>query len=509
MTLPGPSPSTAAPAPPPSPAGPRLVVVGAGVSGLVAALRLAQEHGGPAVEVLEASDRVGGLLAPAPEGLVPGLDVGAESLLARRPEAVELVRSVGLGGRLVTPRTSAPLILHDGRLHAVPGRTLLGVPAEPALLRPLLDDVEVARVEAEPRESHRPWEGEDASLAEAIGTRLGPAVLRRLVEPLLGGVYAGRVERLGVRAVMPALWPALREGMSLVETVRRLRPPAPPTPASPPEAVFAGLEGGVHQLASALARTLHGLGVTVRTGVRAASLRPRTGGGWQVETGDGASRCADAVVLAVPSPVAAALLRDPVPAAARALGEVATADVAVVAVRLPAGTLPGALGSGVLVADGGLGEVKAATVSSRKWGWVQEAADGRDVVRLSLGRAGDGLVAGSDDDALLAAALGGLQRLLGHAGADPAPVRALNADRDAVVTRWPQALPQYDVGHLTRVAQVRAAVAGAPAPLALAGSVLDGVGVAACVATAGAAAADVTARLREERPAWRREPRDG
>ena len=195
---------------------------------------------------------------------------------------------------------------------------------------------------------------------------------------------------------------------------------------------------------------------------------------------------ADGVVLAVPAPAAARLLAPLLPAAAARLGEVRVASLALVTAVLPAGTLdavaPGLSGVLVPAVEGRL--VKAMTFSSRKWDWVREAAGGRDVLRLSVGRAGEEPTLQRGDPDLLAAALGDAADLL---GVPLEPVAAL-------VTRWGGGLPQYDVGHLDLVADVRAQVATLRR-VALAGSVWDGVGVPACVATASAAATRLLAAL--------------
>lgn len=482
-----------------SPARVRALVVGGGVSGLVAADVLADRLGSSAVAVVEAARAVGGLLRACALPGSGGLDAGAESLLARRPEAVDLVHALGLGGDLTVPATSAARILHDGVLHPVPPRTLLGVPGDPALLRGLLDDAELARVAAEPTLDHAPVDGDDVPLADLVAGRLGDAVLRRLVEPLLAGVYAGRVERLGTRAVLAPLWPAVRDGRSLVDAARAAT--ASPGGAGPP---FVGLRGGVHRLADAAAQRLRAAGVAVENGVavRSLAVAPADGRGparWVVELVDDRGRAraveADGVLLAVPAPVAARLLRPAAPLAASALAGVETADVAVVAVRLPPGALPASAGSGVLVAGGQLPAVKAVTFSSRKWGWVADTAEGADVVRLSMGRAGDGLLASVDDDGLVRRALADLARILQVYGGDAGAVASLVRDRDVALTRWPQALPQYGVGHGALVREVTDRLAALPAPLALAGSVVDGVGVAACIATARRASGGLASAL--------------
>jgi oxygen-dependent protoporphyrinogen oxidase len=454
-----------------------VVVVGGGISGLAAAWQLASGAAGvgPEILLLEARAELGGLLRPGEVGGVR-LDVGAESVLARRPEAVQLIHQAGLGADLVHPVTSAASVLARGRLVPMPAGTLMGVPGNPSTLRGLLDDAELADVLTEPDRPAEPL-GHDVDVASWVTARMGRAVLDRLVEPLLGGVYAGHADRLSLRAGVPALWEIAARGGSVLHQVAAL-----PAAAGP---VFAGVRGGVARLPEALAAGLTDRGVRIRTGVSVRGLH-RTPAGWSLETGPagrGELIEADAVVLAVPPAPAARLLRGAAPAASAELAGIRTASVAVVAVLLPAGQLSGVPGSGLLVPPVEGRAIKAVTLSSAKWGWV--TPDGGPVVlRISLGRAGEEAVLQQNDADLAALAVSDLAAVLRR------PLTPL-ATR---VVRWGGALPQYDVGHADRVVRIRTALDSAPG-LALCGAALDGVGVAACIATARAAARRAQAGL--------------
>jgi len=242
----------------------------------------------------------------------------------------------------------------------------------------------------------------------------------------------------------------------------------------------------VSRLPEALAAAVEARGGTLRRSAPVTALT-RTATGWRLQTPDGGVD-ADAVVLAVPAPVAARLLRGAVPAAATELAGVETASMVIAALAVPTGQLAGLAGSGVLVPPvvgraEGL-QVKALTLSANKWAWVAAQDPDVRVVRVSLGRARETAVLERDDADVLATAAADASLLLGR----PLTPRA------GSVTRWVDGLPQYAVGHVDRVARVRAAVAEAGA-LAVCGSVLDGVGVPACIAAADRAAADVLAAL--------------
>lgn len=466
---------------------PHVAVVGGGISGLAAALFLA-DRPGVRVTVLEAADGIGGKLRAAQ---VAGLsvDVGAETMLARRPEAVELARRVGLAADLVAPATSAAGVWTRGAVRPLPAGQVMGVPSDlravaasgvlppAALARVALDRVLPATALDRALAA-----GEDVAVGRYVAARLGRAVVNRLVEPLLGGVYAGRADELSLVATVPALAAAARGHRSLLAAAREVAAAG----AGRTEPVFAGLRGGVARLAGAVAAAS---GAEVRTGTTVRALR-RTPSGWELTLGPTRSSellSVDAVVLALPAGPAARLLTDEVPAAAAELAGIDYASVALVTLAVPADGFAAPLtGSGFLVPPVDGREVKAATFSSVKWGWLAKAAKQARlvVVRCSFGRYGDEHVLQRDDAELEAAAERELRAASGLRGSSV----------DAHVTRWGGALPQYVVGHRERVARVRLAI-DAVAGLAVCGAAYDGVGIPACVASARAAADRVLAGL--------------
>lgn len=467
------------------------VVIGGGISGLSAAWELVGADPNLQVSVLEGAGRVGGKLLGGQVGGVL-VDLGAESLLARRGEGVQLIEQVGLGHDLVHPATTTASIWSRGALHPMPQRTLMGIPSDVQALRGLLTDGEIERVLAE---EPKPGSG-DVSVGDLVAARLGPAVLDRLVEPLLGGVYAGRAHEISTAAALPALLGAHTGGRSLVAGAAAALSAAGATAVATapgscepaPRPVFAGLRGGLHRLAGTLALRLTDRGVRITTGVSVRTLRQGPGGGFILETGPvprPTAYEADAVVLAVPPAPAARLLAGLAPTAARLLGEVETASMAVVTMAFAAGTLPALVGSGVLVPPVEGLTVKAATFSAAKWDWVRQAGTGAGpgggdliLLRASVGRHREEAVLQRPDADLVALALADLGQVVGTPL--PSPV-------DSHVQRWGGGLPQYAVGHRERVDAVRADVARVER-LAVCGAAYDGVGIPACIASGRLAA---------------------
>jgi oxygen-dependent protoporphyrinogen oxidase len=462
---------------------PRVAVIGGGIAGLSAAYRICRARPDVEVVLLEGSDRVGGKLRRAQ---VAGawVDVGAEAMLARRPEGVRAVTEAGLAAGLISPLTTSALLRSRGANHPLPARTLIGVPSDLAAVRTsgVLSDRALARIEAEPGAGPYPPLTEDVSVGDLVAARFGDEVVDRLVDPLLGGVYAGHARALSLQAAMPGLATRLAAGGSLLAAAQA----AVGTPAPGP--VFASLAGGLARLPERLAAGGLAAGLfQVRTSTPVRELR-RTATGFELALGSVPSRqqlLADAVVVAVPAGKAAVLLRELTPAAAVELGSIETASLVIVTLAF-AGLTPDALppGSGILVpAVEGLA-VKAMTFSSQKWPGVGAEA-GVTLLRASLGRAGESDALQRSDDELVAVVRRELAAITGLA-AEPV---------DSHVQRWGGGLPQYAVGHPQRVARIRADVAKV-AGLAVCGASYDGVGIPACIGSAHIAADRVLAGLR-------------
>ncbi|ANH94049.1 protoporphyrinogen oxidase [Streptomyces sp. NPDC058319] len=447
----------------------QVVVVGGGIAGLAAAHRLLER--GARVTVLEAADRVGGKLLP---GEIAGVrvDLGAESMLARRPEAVGLAREVGLADRLRPPATATASLWTRGALRPMPKGHVMGVPGTAAALAGILSAEGLARIERD-AELPRTEVGDDVAVGAYVAERLGREVVDRLVEPLLGGVYAGDAHRISMRSAVPQLFEAARAHTSLTEAVRALQDRAARTPATGP--VFLGIEGGVGTLPLAVAASVRARGGEILTGTPASGLRRTPEGGWRLLAGDRVLH-ADAVVVATPAPAAAALLETESPGAAAELRTVEYASMALItlAYRRAGAALPE--GSGFLVPPVDGHTIKASTFASRKWGWIAEEDPDVLVLRTSVGRYGETEILDRDDAGLV-----DLSRrdLRAATGLDAVPLRTR-------VTRWDGGLPQYPVGHHARVARIRDHVARLPG-LAVCGAAYDGVGIPACVASANAA----------------------
>lgn len=453
-----------------------VAVVGGGVAGLAAALDLAATAGVD-VTLLEAGERLGGKVRT---GSLAGvaMDLGPDSFLARRPEAVRLCTELGLAADLVAPAATSAGVWSRGRVRMLPSGSVLGVPTDPwALARSgIVSPLGAVRAALEPVLPGRPLaEGEDEAVGALIGRRFGREVAERLVDPLLGGINAGNTDSLSVDSAAPQLAAAARRSTSLVRGLRG-------GPAPVPGPVFLTLPGGLSLLVDALVARLGELGATVSPScpVEAVERRP---GGYRLAT-PGDTLDVDGLVLAVPAPSSARLLTGLAPAAARPLEEVRAASVVLVGLAFRSGDAPAApAGSGFLVPRPERRLMTACSWASAKWAHL--GADGVVRLRVSAGRVDDLRASAMDDDDVverlrveLAAAVG--------VEADPI---------DVTVARWPDGFPQYAPGHLDRIAAVHAELDRSLPGVALAGAGLGGVGLPACIGSGRAAATRVLAAL--------------
>jgi protoporphyrinogen/coproporphyrinogen III oxidase len=463
----------------------RVVVIGGGISGLAAAWDLTGGAPGtnadtPRVIVLESTDRLGGPLHSVTFG-DQVIDVGPDGFLGRRPEALDLCREVGLSDSLVPIAGRGASVWARGRLRPLPDGLALGIPTRfwPAARSGILGtkgSLALARDVLLPKPDVR-GPIHDRAVGPLVTRKLGHRVVDRLVDPLIGGIHAGSVDDMSTAATYPPLLAAAQRRGSLMRALRAETPA--PDPDAPP--LFWALRGGMSQLVDTLRAALQGRGVDIRTDTTAEGLDRRSDG-WTIATGS-EQIDADAVILAVPAPVASALLRRHDDEASGLLAAVDYASVALATFRVPLTAVPDPLyGTGFLVPrhstrpgtkEGWI--VTAGTFLSQKWDHLQQ--EGELLLRASLGRYGDRRAEDWDDAAVIERVWDELVQLMGLDGAPGA----------SVVTRWPAAFPQYRVHHLLRTSGIESGVARLGG-VAVAGATYRGVGIPACIASGRAAA---------------------
>jgi oxygen-dependent protoporphyrinogen oxidase len=476
-------------------------VVGGGISGLAAAWELSGGAEGPnettpRIEIVEASERFGGSLATTTfAGRT--IDLGADGFLARRPEAVTLIHELGLGDELVALEASGASIWLHGKLHELPIGLVLGVPTNlQALLR--LEGISWRAKLAARRDYYFPKRlevGFDTSIGEIVRTKLGRELSYQLIEPMIGGIQAGRIDELSAKSVFPALLDAANKGGSLMKA---LRPSGSVSPGPKSEVIEAGpvfysLLHGVGSLPDELERQLEERGVVPRKRVPVTALRrtPAAPYPWEVDTLH-TTTPANAIILATPAPVAGALL-GAYDRAIEDLKEIVSASAAIITFALPRDEVTLIeVGTGVLIPlhTSWSGEdsmmTTAVTLLDRKW--PCRAREENVVLRAHVGRIDDTRWMEMSDEELVRRVSAELAVLLPRFG-EPS---------DSLVQRWPDGLPQYHVAHELRVQRARAA--SARLSVALAGNAYDGVGVPASIGSGRRAAREVLSALSQRSP---------
>jgi protoporphyrinogen/coproporphyrinogen III oxidase len=451
----------------------RVVVIGAGITGLTAAYRLVTAEPALDVVVLDADERVGGKIRSVAVGETR-VEAGPDSLLARKPWAVDLCREVGLGDQLIGPAVADARLWDGHQLLPFP-RGTLGIPTDPTrfLLWPGMTLGARVRALAD-LIAPRGRIADDESVGELLARRIGRGATDALVAPLLGGVVGGDVDRLSAEATFPELSRWELEHGSLIRGARAASRRA--TTVGGP--AFVTLRGGLQRLPEVLAEAIGAGRIHTATRVREVVRANRR----YLVRHEAGEEPADAVIATAPSAALADVLAPVADGVREPLTELSAASTAVVALVYGEGTaeiLPRTSG---FVARGGSLPIPAATIVSAKW--PDPSFGSRSVVRCFVG---DDAELRRDDD-----------EIVHDAGAALAHVYGLPLEPDAAhVVRWPHAMPQYEVGHLARVAAIDDAL---PPGIVAAGQGFRGVGISDCVRQANEAASRVVAHLRDGVP---------
>ncbi len=475
----------------------RAVVVGGGLTGLAAAYELGLA--GVPTLLVEASDRLGGKVrTDRVDGFL--LESGPDSFVSYRPAGLTLIDELGLRDQLIRPREPRTIyIWARGRLVAMPDGLDLVLPTKfgPFATTPLFTPFQKARMGLDlvlPRDRRQG----DIAIGAFLRRRLGTALVDRLAGPLVGGIYGTEIDELSLDAVLPQLRQAERRHRSLLLASlasRRAREAAgqsgaggaagqreAPGPRPAAGVPFVSLAEGTGQLVDALVAAIgHLPSVDVRTGAAVRGLEAGRAGP-ELRLADGTALRPEGIVLATPAPVAAAILGDAAPEAARQLRSIDYGSTGVVSLAYAERDVDAAgAGHGFLVAQDADLVISAGTISSRKW--PGRAPTGGVLVRAFLGDRSAALL-GEPDGRVVAAVRADLARTIGLA-AEPIFWR---------IARWPGAMPHYTVGHLERVAAAESAASALPG-LVLAGSAYRGIGLPDCIGQGREAARRIIERL--------------
>jgi oxygen-dependent protoporphyrinogen oxidase len=467
----------------------RVVIVGGGISGLVAAYRLQQAtRADLEITLLEASERLGGkILTDRFDGLT--IEGGPDSFLSSKPAALNLCEELGLSERLIgtTESGGGTYILSHGRLEPLPeGITML----VPTRLRPLLRSRLLTlrgklRMGLDNLIPRRRDEG-DESVGHFVRRRLGNEAFERMAQPLLSGIYAGDAEQLSLLATFPRLRDVERRYGSLTRGMLAQRRQArQAAPGGPRRSAFMSLQGGTGELIDTLVATLERVDLRISTN---ASQVERINGRFAVTTSTGDRIDADALVLATPAYASAELLRPLDPPLADLLDRIPYVSTATITLGYHTADFnQQSAGRGFVIPRVENRELTAVTWATNKF--AGRAPDDIALVRGFVGRAGREAVVDLPDDELLTLVRRELREIL---GIDAEPVVAR-------IYRWRRALPQYNLGHLDLLHQIDDRLTQLP-QIALCGSAYRGVGIPDCIQSGQTAADRALTALNRYRP---------
>jgi len=453
----------------------RVVVIGGGISGLAAAHRLNELNPSLDVTLIEASARLGGmLLTDEREGFL--LERGPDSFITEKPEAVALAKRLGLESRLIetNPNHRRSFIVRNGRLRPVPEGFQLLAPSRiwPFITSDIFSLPGKVRMAADlllPRKSANGVA--DESLASFVRRRLGREALERMAQPMVGGIYTADPETLSLRATLPRFLDMERDHRSLILAMfRKARPQSGTSGAR--YGLFLSFDHGMEVLVKTLGKTIANCEVKLNMRVTAIE-RERS---WKLKTDKGDTIEADALCLAIPAYVAAQLLSSLNASFAAQLNQIKYASTATLNFAYRRDAIQHPLdGFGFVVPFVEKRSLIACTFSSVKF--PGRAPDDHVLLRAFVGGALQPEMFALEDSEMLARAESDLRELLAI-GAKPL---------FAEVSKWQNSMPQYEVGHLDRVAAIENRVRELPG-LALAGNAYRGAGIPDCIRSGETAA---------------------
>jgi oxygen-dependent protoporphyrinogen oxidase len=448
----------------------KIVVVGAGVTGLTVAYRLLKSGGNFEVVVLESEKQTGGKLKTSRfAGLL--LDEGADAFLARVPWAKDLFDEIGISEEFVSPSSRSASIWINGSLEPLPSPNVLGIPLDPdSLPSQLLNSDDALKIKQGGKPSKAIPEGTDVSIGSLVRDCVGDSVFELFVDPLLGGINAGVVDEMSCETMAPQLLEAARHEEGLITALREAQQNS--DPESP---VFYTHPNGMGHIVEKLTEQISG---SIRKDSNVISIN-HTNKQWVLETNAG-SETADAVVLATSAQNAAKLLTSVSPTSSSRLSDIEHASVSLVSfafknsdINIPKDQ------SGFLVPRSAGMLMTACSFSGNKWAHLDDGS--QTLIRVSSGRADDQRHDRLSDEELVEHLTDDLAITL---GLDSQPL-------EFRVTRWPTALAQFKIGHSQRMKETIDLLADEAPGVFISGSYHFGVGIPASVRSGNEAAVSV------------------
>lgn len=451
----------------------RIVIIGGGLSGLSAAYtlhKMGQED--ISFDLYEKEPHFNGKFETVKrDGFL--IEKGPDSFLARKKAGVQLVDELGLSDELIANATGRSFIYNGSGLFPIPEGSVMGIPTDEAALAAskLISEAGKAYALQEKTRPYQPIQN-DTSLGEFFEARFGKELVKGLIEPLLSGIYAGNIYNMSLRATFPQFEKAIEKSGSLMTG---LQEPAEvnmqTTGTKNTVGAFRTLKNGLSELPNALVEALPS--DSLHAGKEALKLE-RKGTGYSILFADGSREEAEAVLIAATHDVVLKLLDadTAAPFKNRPLSTLATISLAYESADVASLKE----GTGYLVSRTHDYRTTACTWVHKKWPHM--VPDGKMLLRGFIGKAGENWIETKSDQELIDMVLADYKEMMG----------LTEPPLFAEVSRMPHAMPQYDVGHLERLATFKKNLAMNYPRVHVAGMSYDGVGIPDCIRQARNAA---------------------
>ena len=463
----------------------KVAVIGGGITGLTAAYYLQKEARQKKlpldVTLIEGSHRLGGKMQTyKKDGYV--IERGPDSFLERKASAGRLITEVGLKDQLVNNTAGKSYVLVNDKLHPMPGGSVMGIPTEigPFVATRLFSPLGKLRAAGDfvlPKSS---MPSGDQSLGQFFRRRVGNEVLENLIEPLLSGIYAGDIDKMSLMATFPSFYQLEQKYGSLILGMKKTTPKKPKTQVkASPKGIFQTLTGGLQSLADAIEQQLTEGSVIL--GDRVVSVE-KFGQGYEIKLSSGTTMYADSIVMAVPYHVILKIF--PQEKVFAPLKQMTATSVANVALAFDESVIKKDIdGTGFVVSRNGDYTITAITWTHKKW--PHSTPKGKALLRLYVGRPGDEACVDLPDEELIDLVLSDLNKTM----------NITDKPELYVISRWKEAMPQYNVGHRQRVDQVKAHTKEKFPGMFLCGASFNGIGLPDCIDQGEAAVKEVLSYL--------------
>uniref|UniRef100_A0A7U4DMA6 Coproporphyrinogen III oxidase n=1 Tax=Geobacillus sp. (strain Y4.1MC1) TaxID=581103 RepID=A0A7U4DMA6_GEOS0 len=442
-----------------------VVIIGGGITGITAAYYLqkaVKERQLPIeCKLVEATHRLGGKVQTVVrDGFV--IERGPDSFLARKTSAFRLVREVGLENEIVHNATGKSYILVNGKLYPIPGGAIMGIPTQigPFITTRLFSPLGKLRAAFDFILPPTKAEG-DLSLGQFFRRRLGDEVVDNLIEPLLSGIYAGDIDQMSLMATFPQFFQIEQKYGSLVLGAKRTAPKA----QKERKGAFQTLKTGLQSLVDEVEKRME-QGSVIK-GVRVERVW-REGTGYRLRLSNGDIWKADSIIVAAPHSSVPAMFADyPF---FEPFQSIPSTSVATVALAFPESAIEQDIdGTGFVVSRRNDYTITACTWTHKKW--PHTAPDGKALLRCYVGRPGDEEIVEQSDDEIVRVVMDDLSKIM----------RISGRPELIAISRWKEAMPQYNVGHKERLAKIKTHMDAELPGVFLAGSSYEGLGLPDCI----------------------------